>query len=202
MALSDINGNLGLEECTATFYYCRKEFRREKLQPGRDRNALPCRWRSKVQGVLRLRMCFAFAKHILHSRLQSYVDQASLEVEESGVIPIRQCAEVGAAEDTVAVAGYGVVGRVAQNFWQELKDGCGGAPEASELLEDEEDGVGAGEQIFVGEFLVDDDVDRVQVGGVGAVAGEDADGDGALQRGETENGFAIAAENELDEAVA
>ena len=113
-----------------------------------------------------------------------------------------QCAYVEAAEDAVAAAGYGVVGRVAEEGGQELQEGCGWAPWASELLENEDDGVGAGEQRFVGEVMVEDDVDGVAVGGVGTVAGEDASGDGALQRGETENGVAIAAEDELDKAVA
>ena len=70
------------------------------------------------------------------------------------------------------------------------------------MFEDERRGVGAGEQRFVGEFMVEDDIDRIEVGGVGAVAGEDAGGEWALQRGETEYGIVIAAENELDEAVA
>jgi hypothetical protein len=70
------------------------------------------------------------------------------------------------------------------------------------LFEDIEDGGGAGEQLFVGKFVVEDDVNGIEVAGVGAVAGEDACGERALQGGETEDGMAIAAENELDEAVA
>ena len=86
-----------------------------------------------------------------------------------------QLVNIGASEDAVAVAGYDVVSRVAEEFGQELQQECGGPPEA-ELLQNEEDGVGAGEQIFVGEFIVDDDVDGVQIAGVGAVADEDGRG--------------------------
>ena len=50
--------------------------------------------------------------------------------------------------------------------------------------------------------MVEDHVDRIQIGGVDGVADEDAGGGIALQRGETEDGIAIAAEDELDEAVA
>jgi len=50
--------------------------------------------------------------------------------------------------------------------------------------------------------VIDDHVDRVEIGGINAVAGEDAGGEGALQRGKTEGGIAIAAEDESDEAVA
>ncbi len=132
-----------------------------------------------------------------------YRDILLLLVEEAGVIRVtRQCADFGAAEDAVAVTGDGVVGRVAEEFGQESQEGCGWTPWASELVEDEEGGVGAGEQRFVGEFMVEDDVDRVELGGIDAVAGEDAGGEWALQRGETEDGVVIATENELDEAVA
>ena len=49
---------------------------------------------------------------------------------------------------------------------------------------------------------MDDYIDRVEAGGVDTVAGQDAGGDGALQRGETEDGIAIMAEDELGETVA
>lgn len=126
-----------------------------------------------------------------------------LPVEEAAAILItRQCAGVGAAKNAIAAAGDGIVGRIAEKPGQKLQEEGGWAPEASELLEDEEGGVGAGEQRFVGEIVVEDYVDRVQIGGVDAVAGEDAGGGSALQRGETEDGMAVAAKDELDEAVA
>jgi len=56
--------------------------------------------------------------------------------------------------------------------------------------------------MFVGEFVIDDDVDCVEITGAGGVAGEDGCGESALQRGETEEGIAVTAENDLDEAVA
>jgi hypothetical protein len=107
-----------------------------------------------------------------------------------------------AAEEAVAVASYGVVGRVAEKFWDQLQQGCNWGPRACELLQDEEDGVGAGEEEFVGKSIVEDNIDRVEVAGVGPVAGEDAGDESALQRGETEERIAIAAENELDQAIA
>jgi len=64
--------------------------------------------------------------------LLEYRDILLLLIEEAGVICVtRQGADVEAAEDTVPVAGYRVVSRVAQNFWQELQEGCDCAPESS-----------------------------------------------------------------------
>jgi hypothetical protein len=124
-------------------------------------------------------------------------------VEEAVTILIAgQCANFGAAEDCVTVAGYDVVGGVAEEFGQELQKGCAGPPETWELFQDEDGGGGAGEQIFAGEFVVDRDVDGVESGGVGSVTREDGGSKGALQRGEAEDIIVIAAENELDEAVA
>jgi hypothetical protein len=70
------------------------------------------------------------------------------------------------------------------------------------LLEDEEYGFGAGEQGFVGEFVVEHYVDCVEIGGVGGVASEDGGGERALQRDEMEDGIAIPAKDESHEAVA
>jgi len=50
--------------------------------------------------------------------------------------------------------------------------------------------------------VVKDEIDRVKVTGVDTVADEDVGCEGALQGGEPENGISIAAEDELDEAVA
>ena len=122
--------------------------------------------------------------------------------EAAAILITAQGANFGAAEKAVTVAGYDVVSRVAEDFGQELQEECGGSPEAWELLQDEEDGVGAGEQTFVGELVVEGDIDRVENARIDAVAGEDGGGERALQRRETEDGIAIAAKNELDEAVA
>jgi len=56
--------------------------------------------------------------------------------------------------------------------------------------------------MFIREFVVEDYVDRVQVGGAGVVAGQDAGSESALQWGEVEDRVTVAAEDELDEAVA
>ena len=46
------------------------------------------------------------------------------------------------------------------------------------------------------------DVDRIQIVGVGIVAGEYGGGETALERCKTEDGVVVAAENELNETVA
>src|ERR1700719_3299679 len=109
-------------------------------------------------------------------------------------------ADFGAAENCVAVAGYDIVGGITQEPGHRLQNECSGTTRAWELFQGEEDGIGAGEQMFVGEFVVDDDVNCVEIDGAGGVAGEDGCGESALQRGE--DGVAVTAENELDEAVA
>lgn len=50
--------------------------------------------------------------------------------------------------------------------------------------------------------MVEDQVDSIQIGGAGAVAGEDGRGECALQRSEAEHGVAIAAQDESDKVVA
>ena len=65
--------------------------------------------------------------------------------EAAAILITAQGANFGAAEKAVTVAGYDVVSRVAEDFGQELQEECGGSPEAWELLQDEEDGAGAGE---------------------------------------------------------
>lgn len=50
--------------------------------------------------------------------------------------------------------------------------------------------------------MVDDDIKRIQIAGVDAVMGEDAGGESTLQPRKTKIRIVIAAENELDEAVA
>jgi hypothetical protein len=126
-----------------------------------------------------------------------------LLVEEAAVVQITgQRAGFGAAEDAVPPAGYGIVGGVAHQLGQELHEESGSSPEPSKLLKDEDSRGGTREQRFVGQVMVEHHVNRIKVGGADAVAGEDAGGEGALQRGETEDRFAIATENKLDEAVA
>lgn len=82
-----------------------------------------------------------------------------------------------------------------------MDEECGEAPEAWELLQDEDDSVGAGEQAFVSQFIAEGDIDRVQIVGFGAVTGKDARGERTLQRGESEDVAAITAKNKLDEPV-
>ena len=113
-----------------------------------------------------------------------------------------QCAGFGADEEPEPPPGDGVVGAIAEQFGQELHEESESAPESSKLLQDEDGRSGAGEQRFVGQFMVEHDVDGVEVGGAGAVPEKDAGSEGALQRGETEDRFAIAAEDKLDETVA
>src|SRR5437763_5160560 len=86
-----------------------------------------------------------------------YRDILLLLIEEAGVIGItRQCANIGAAENAVPVASYRVVGEITEEFGKELQKGCGCAPRGSELLENEKNRVRAGEQRFVGQFIVKD----------------------------------------------
>lgn len=69
-----------------------------------------------------------------------------LQVEEAGaVLSAGENAGFGTAEDAVTAAGDGVVDRIAKEPGQELQKECGGTRETSELMKDEEDGVGAGE---------------------------------------------------------
>ncbi len=49
---------------------------------------------------------------------------------------------------------------------------------------------------------VDDDIDRVELGGADAVAGKDSSGESALQRSEAEDAITLAPEDEPNEAVA
>jgi hypothetical protein len=118
-----------------------------------------------------LKACPDTKSRVSHEPLE-YRDILLLLVEEAAVILITwEGADFGTAENAVAVAGYEVIGCVAEELGQDLHEGCGWTPEAFELLQDEDYGCGAGEQGFVGEFVVEHYVKRVQVAGVGAVAG-------------------------------
>ncbi len=128
---------------------------------------------------------------------------------------------MGAAEDAIAALGCGLVSRFPKESGYHAEKDCGCGPRATELSQHEENGISAGEEIFVcpsfgwvvrgwilanwilaNWIMVDDDVDRIERVGAGAVLGEDAGSESALQRGETEDGVAVAAKDELDEAVA
>ena len=82
----------------------------------------------------------------------------------------------GAAEDTVAVAGDEAVSPVAEGLGQELEEKSEELPEAAELMQDEDDRVGAREEMFAGEFVIHDDVDGVEILGISAATGQDAGG--------------------------
>src|ERR1700680_3235586 len=86
-------------------------------------------------------------------------------------------------EDAVTAAGYDFVDHIAQEFGHELQEECSAPPRAWELLQDEDSGVGAGEQVLARQFRVDDGVEGIEIAGVGAVAREDRGGESALQRG-------------------
>jgi hypothetical protein len=139
----------------------------------------------------------------MFSGVPAELDHLIVAVEKAVAILLAgHGAYFGAAEEAVAVAGYDVVSRIAQERRHKLHKKCEQRPRARELFQDEEDSIGAGEQMFVGEFVVEDDVNCVEITGAGGVAGEDGCGESALQRGETEDGVAVTAENELDEAAA
>ena len=124
-------------------------------------------------------------------------------VEEAGAgILAGNGTGVVASKNAVTVAGDEAIGRVAEGTRNKLERECERAPDSAEVLEDEEDGVRAEEQRFVGLVVVDDEVDRIEVGRIRAVADKDAGGQRTLQRGEAEDGAAIAAEDESDQPVA
>jgi hypothetical protein len=127
----------------------------------------------------------------------------TLKIEETVAdVFARERANVVAPEDTIAVVGNDAVSRVAKRAWKPRQQAARETPEGAELAEDEANGVGARTQQFVRLAVVDDHVDRVEIGGIYAVPSEDFSGEVALQRGELKDGAVIAAKNELDEAVA
>ena len=75
-------------------------------------------------------------------------------------------------------------------------------PDSTESFQDEDDSVRAREKMFVGKFVIGDNVDGVEVVGISPVTRKDAGREGALQRCETKDGVGIPAEDELVEAVA
>lgn len=119
------------------------------------------------------------------------------------MIPITgQCADLRAAEEAVAVAGNFVVSGFAEEFGKSLQKRCCEIPGSAELLQYEQSRTGTREQAFIFRFVVEDNINRIQIARIYAVAREDASGEIALQRSEVEGLFAVAAKNELDEAVA
>jgi hypothetical protein len=83
-----------------------------------------------------------------------------------------------------------------------LEKECGEARQSSQLAKNEDHSLGPREQAFVRPFIVVHDIDRVQSDRIRAVASEDTGSKGALQGSETEDRFAITAEDQLNEAVA
>ena len=100
-----------------------------------------------------------------------------------------------ASEDAIAVARDEAVFPVAKRPGDNAQEHTENLPNAAELLHHEQDGVGPNQQVLLGRFVVDDDVDRVEIAGVGAVASQDSGGQSALQRGKAEDGVAVAAED-------
>src|SRR5580692_1839039 len=114
----------------------------------------------------------------------------------------RQHAGFEATEDAVAIAGDYAVSPIAEEAGLELRHETQEAPEAPELLEDEDCGVGTSQQVFIGLIGVDDDINGVEISGVRPAPRKDARGQGTLQRSEAENSCGIAAQDELVQAVA
>jgi hypothetical protein len=83
-----------------------------------------------------------------------------------------------------------------------LEKECGEARRSFQLAENEDHSLGPREQAYVRPFIVEHDIDRIQSDRIRAVAREYTGSKGALQGSETEDRFAITAENELNEAVA
>jgi hypothetical protein len=114
----------------------------------------------------------------------------------------RDWAGIVAAEDAVAGAGDEIVSPVANGTRDEAEDESGEAPRAAELFKHKEDRVRARQKRFVGLAAVDHNICGVEIGWIGAVTGEDASCERALQRGEAKVRRAVVAKNELNVAVA
>ncbi len=73
-------------------------------------------------------------------------DKQNLEIEEAAaILSTGQRAAFVLAENAVTVTGYGIVGRVPDEFRQELVQEGDEAPESAKFLEDEQDGIRARE---------------------------------------------------------
>jgi hypothetical protein len=112
----------------------------------------------------------------------------------------------GTAEDAVAVAGYDAVSAVAEGARDKLKrPACQAAehvPACSQLLEDENDGVGTRQQTFVRKVVTEYYVNRVEICWICAMPNQNPPRQRTLQRREPEDGVRVAAQNELHEAIA
>jgi hypothetical protein len=131
----------------------------------------------------------------------SGIPQWPLQIEETtAILRAGQGAGFEAAEDAVSALRDHVVSRITEKSWQHLQKKCGWFIEASELPEDEENCVRAGEYEFSRMFgiLSDDHVDRIQIARVKVMARQKARGKSALQRREAEYCIAVAANDEPD----
>ena len=107
---------------------------------------------------------------------------AQLNVQEAiAILRPGEHASFETAEDAIAIAGDEAIRGVAQNPRQQLEEEAEKLPESAKAFEDEDDGVGAREETFVGKFVIEDDVDSVKVLGIGTVTGQDARGERTLQ---------------------
>ena len=105
-----------------------------------------------------------------------------LHIEEAvAILRAGQHAGFKAPEYAIAVTGYEAISPVAEKSGQQLEQQSGEAPEASEVLKDEEDGVRARQQMLVGLFIINDHVSGIEVLRISAVVREDGGGKGALQ---------------------
>jgi hypothetical protein len=108
----------------------------------------------------------------------------------------------GAAEDLVAVPGDEMVSLIADNAGKDPESKAEESPASAEPLKGEKDCVGARQQVLIRQFVIQHDVDRVEIAGIPSMAIKDAGGKSALQRGKTKAVLRVALQDELDEAVA
>jgi hypothetical protein len=89
-------------------------------------------------------------------------------------------------------------------YW--LRQGCedtsADTPETADLSEYKDDSDRSGDQGFPRFILIDNDIEGVEGGGIGAVAGENLCGDRTLQGGEAKNLSPVVPNDELDEPIA
>ena len=105
----------------------------------------------------------------------------TLKVEETvAEVCARERAGVVAPQDAIPVVGNAAVSPVAKRARKPRQQAARETPEPAELAEDVANGVGARTQRFVRLPVVDEDVDRVEIGGIYAVPGEEAGGEGTL----------------------
>jgi hypothetical protein len=108
----------------------------------------------------------------------------------------------GAAEDLVAVPGDEMVSPIADNEGKDPEGKAEEAPASAELLKGIENRIGARQQVLIRQFVVQHDVDGIEVAGIASVAIKDAGGKSALQRSKAKAVLRVALKDELDKAVA